>query len=78
MTSVFRICSIKDASERLALETQIMEFGQTPKQLFDHPHPQRCVPTQSENDVISSGVEMVDGSLSDVAGACQCLQSPLS
>jgi len=55
-----------------------MEFGQTPKQLFDHPHPQRCVPTQSENGVISSGVEMVDGSLSDVAGACQSLQCPLS
>ncbi|CAG5129217.1 unnamed protein product, partial [Candidula unifasciata] len=33
--------SIKDASERTSLETQIMEFGQTPKQLFKTPHPQR-------------------------------------
>ncbi|KAI8736726.1 protein FAN [Biomphalaria glabrata] len=33
--------SIQDASERRSLETQIMEFGQTPKQLFKGPHPQR-------------------------------------
>jgi len=52
-----------------------MEFGQTPKQLFDHPHPQRCLLTQSvtaENGIIiSNGVEMIDRSLHDVAGACQ-------
>ncbi|XP_012940404.1 protein FAN [Aplysia californica] len=33
--------SIKDEAERRSLETQIMEFGQTPKQLFKSPHPQR-------------------------------------
>ena len=34
-------CSVKDINERAALEQQIMEFGQTPKQLFTHPHPRR-------------------------------------
>ncbi|CAL1532355.1 unnamed protein product [Lymnaea stagnalis] len=33
--------SIQDEAERRSLETQIMEFGQTPKQLFKSPHPQR-------------------------------------
>lgn len=32
---------ITDPNERAILETQIMEFGQTPKQLFTSPHPQR-------------------------------------
>ncbi|XP_077504121.1 protein FAN-like [Amblyomma americanum] len=34
--------SIQDIYERHSLEVQIMEFGQTPKQIFKHPHPQRC------------------------------------
>jgi len=49
-----------------------MEFGQTPKQLFDYPHPHRCLPTQSvsaENGVVSNGVEMIERSLHDDAGA---------
>lgn len=33
-----------DPNERVALLTQILEFGQTPKQLFITPHPQRIVP----------------------------------
>ncbi|XP_059177042.1 protein FAN-like [Physella acuta] len=33
--------SIQDEAERKSLETQIMEFGQAPKQLFKTPHPQR-------------------------------------
>ncbi|KAH9489754.1 hypothetical protein Btru_036661 [Bulinus truncatus] len=33
--------SVQDGAERRSLETQIMEFGQTPKQLFKGPHPQR-------------------------------------
>lgn len=33
--------SIKDVRERAALESQIQEFGQTPKQLFMGPHPCR-------------------------------------
>lgn len=36
-------CSIQDLNERTALETQIMEFGQTPKRLFTQPHPQRTI-----------------------------------
>ncbi|KAK3745479.1 hypothetical protein RRG08_018697, partial [Elysia crispata] len=33
--------SIESDAERRSMETQIMEFGQTPKQLFKTPHPQR-------------------------------------
>ncbi|XP_031342782.1 protein FAN-like isoform X2 [Photinus pyralis] len=35
--------SIGDLNKRRALEVQIMEFGQIPKQLFKVPHPQRKV-----------------------------------
>ncbi|XP_048576936.1 protein FAN isoform X2 [Nematostella vectensis] len=35
--------SITDPNERASLESQILEFGQTPKQLFTSPHPQRLV-----------------------------------
>lgn len=34
---------VDDAMELKAIETQINEFGQTPKQLFAHPHPPRLV-----------------------------------
>jgi factor associated with neutral sphingomyelinase activation len=38
-----------DASARAALEAQINEFGQTPRQLFTHPHPPRRVrPVQQQ------------------------------
>lgn len=33
--------SIQDLNQRHALEVQIMEFGQIPKQIFTLPHPQR-------------------------------------
>ncbi|GAB1602043.1 hypothetical protein Ahia01_000482900 [Argonauta hians] len=33
--------NIDDINERNSYETQIMEFGQTPKQLFTEPHPRR-------------------------------------
>jgi factor associated with neutral sphingomyelinase activation len=33
--------SIDDLNQRHALEVQIMEFGQIPKQIFTVPHPQR-------------------------------------
>ncbi|XP_033368158.1 protein FAN isoform X3 [Parus major] len=36
--------SIMDPNEKVALLTQILEFGQTPKQLFTTPHPQRIIP----------------------------------
>lgn len=32
-----------DPNEKVALLTQILEFGQTPKQLFTTPHPQRKI-----------------------------------
>lgn len=35
--------SIKDLNRRHALEVQIMEFGQIPKQIFTIPHPQRII-----------------------------------
>ncbi|PFX23712.1 protein FAN-like isoform X2 [Stylophora pistillata] len=34
---------IEDPNERASLEAQILEFGQTPKQLFTSPHPQKLV-----------------------------------
>lgn len=34
---------IEDPNERASLEAQILEFGQTPKQLFVSPHPQKLV-----------------------------------
>ena len=53
-----------------------MEFGQTPKQLFDCAHPQRGLPTQAvtaENGVVGNGDEVIDRMLSTTAttGACQ-------
>ena len=35
------IDAIKDPHERASIEAQINEFGQTPRQLFNAPHPQR-------------------------------------
>ncbi|WIA38602.1 hypothetical protein OEZ86_001912 [Tetradesmus obliquus] len=37
------ISTVTSLQELKALETQINEFGQTPKQLFTHPHPARLV-----------------------------------
>lgn len=43
--------SIKSARERHALEIQIQEFGQTPKQLFTSPHPKRSdKPSKADKD----------------------------
>ncbi|XP_061821844.1 protein FAN [Nerophis lumbriciformis] len=41
--------SIKDADQRVAMLTQILEFGQTPTQLFTTPHPQRITPRLQQN-----------------------------
>lgn len=38
------LASIEDPDQRIAMLTQILEFGQTPKQLFTSPHPQRITP----------------------------------
>ncbi|XP_051524779.1 protein FAN isoform X1 [Myxocyprinus asiaticus] len=36
--------SIEDPDQKIAMLTQILEFGQTPRQLFTTPHPQRITP----------------------------------
>uniref|UniRef100_A0A8C1LXX7 Neutral sphingomyelinase (N-SMase) activation associated factor n=1 Tax=Cyprinus carpio TaxID=7962 RepID=A0A8C1LXX7_CYPCA len=36
--------SIEDPDQKIAMLTQILEFGQTPRQLFVTPHPQRITP----------------------------------
>ncbi|XP_056155003.1 protein FAN [Lampris incognitus] len=36
--------SVEDPDQRIAMLCQILEFGQTPKQLFTSPHPQRITP----------------------------------
>ncbi|XP_034776993.2 protein FAN [Acipenser ruthenus] len=36
--------SIEDPDQKIAMLTQILEFGQTPTQLFTSPHPQRITP----------------------------------
>lgn len=51
--------SIKEMNERHALEVQIMEFGQIPKQVFTLPHPSRVsgippmISSSNELDIVS-------------------------
>lgn len=40
---------LSDPSQRLAFETQISEFGQTPKQLFFKPHPEKYTQFQESD-----------------------------
>ncbi|XP_029385194.1 protein FAN [Echeneis naucrates] len=47
--------SIEDPNERIAMLTQILEFGQTPTQLFGSPHPQRITP-RFQNITCSSSI----------------------
>lgn len=44
--------SITDPAQRHALEVQIMEFGQIPKQVFRHPHPKRILHNPAQHLVI--------------------------
>ena len=46
--------SINDLEDRLALEVQIGEFGQVPKQLFSSAHPAKIMPKTSSEDVEDS------------------------
>ena len=39
----FSLSSIDNMEERQSYESQIIEFGQTPKQIFTKPHPKRSV-----------------------------------
>lgn len=48
--------SIADRRERMALESQINEFGQCPRQLFSTPHPPRLVcPSPEEALQLTTG-----------------------
>ncbi|KAJ8308471.1 hypothetical protein KUTeg_013345 [Tegillarca granosa] len=47
--------SVRDPVKRHALRTMVKTYGQTPKQLFRNPHPQR-VTSQSLDNPVSSGV----------------------
>ncbi|MED6255642.1 hypothetical protein ATANTOWER_012611, partial [Ataeniobius toweri] len=58
--------SIEDTDQRIAMLTQILEFGQTPKQLFIGPHPQRITPGV-QNVTRSSSINSAVGELSPVS-----------
>uniref|UniRef100_A0A3Q0SVF9 Neutral sphingomyelinase activation associated factor n=1 Tax=Amphilophus citrinellus TaxID=61819 RepID=A0A3Q0SVF9_AMPCI len=53
--------SIEDTDQRIAMLTQILEFGQTPKQLFTSPHPQRITP-RFQNITRSPSINAPDAS----------------
>ena len=55
--------SIADLEERWALEVQISEFGQVPKQIFSRPHPHRytSLPAEIHARTVSSGEHGDDG-----------------
>uniref|UniRef100_A0AAR2JE28 Neutral sphingomyelinase (N-SMase) activation associated factor n=1 Tax=Pygocentrus nattereri TaxID=42514 RepID=A0AAR2JE28_PYGNA len=48
--------SIEDPDQKIAMLTQILEFGQTPRQLFTTPHPQRITPRFHS---VSSGTSLM-------------------
>uniref|UniRef100_A0A8C4J7X4 Neutral sphingomyelinase activation associated factor n=1 Tax=Dromaius novaehollandiae TaxID=8790 RepID=A0A8C4J7X4_DRONO len=57
--------SIMDPNEKVALLTQILEFGQTPKQLFTIPHPRRIIPkSKSLSRASSHDVSIVESPVS--------------
>ncbi|XP_059900845.1 protein FAN [Gadus macrocephalus] len=58
--------SIDDPDQRIAMLTQILEFGQTPTQLFTVPHPQRITPRFHSMTQSSSTYS----TLSDMSSAC--------
>ncbi|XP_048363243.1 protein FAN isoform X1 [Sphaerodactylus townsendi] len=56
---------IMDPNESVALLTQILEFGQTPKQLFVTPHPQRIIPKfKSLSRASSRSISMIESPVS--------------
>uniref|UniRef100_A0A8C9WUX3 Neutral sphingomyelinase activation associated factor n=1 Tax=Scleropages formosus TaxID=113540 RepID=A0A8C9WUX3_SCLFO len=65
--------SIEDPDQKIAVLTQILEFGQTPKQLFTTPHPQRITPrfqsmtrTPSQNTSFNELSPGTDSSFEDL------------
>lgn len=61
--------SISDLNERHALEVQIMEFGQIPKQVFKVPHPQR----KTGQRILKEPYQIEQSELQD-EGICLILQ----
>lgn len=61
---------LTDSVKRKAIEVQIQEFGQTPKQLFDGPHPARAqmnahVPVKNDIQLYTSAYPTFDGIVKD-------------
>ncbi|XP_053324288.1 protein FAN [Spea bombifrons] len=57
--------SIEEPDQKIAMLTQILEFGQTPKQLFTKPHPKRiCTITRSVSRSSSQNMSMVESPVS--------------
>eukprot|EP00073_Rattus_norvegicus_P036271 XP_008761767.1 PREDICTED: protein FAN isoform X2 [Rattus norvegicus] len=57
--------SIEDPDDKVAMLTQILEFGQTPKQLFVTPHPRRITPKfKSLSQASSYNASMTDSPVS--------------
>ena len=52
--------AITDPVERRSLESQINEFGQTPKKIFDRPHPQRQAKAKASNGAESEDEDSDD------------------
>ncbi|XP_062502057.1 protein FAN-like [Corticium candelabrum] len=69
--------SISDPNEKASLENQILEFGQTPKQLFTHPHPRRN--TASTRGATTKGLSLTSEPSVDSTddGAALDTDSPL-
>ncbi|KAL7880024.1 hypothetical protein SRHO_G00022780 [Serrasalmus rhombeus] len=63
--------SIDDPDQKIAMLTQILEFGQTPRQLFTTPHPQRITPRFHS---VSSGTSL-STSPNDLSPASPSLDS---
>ncbi|XP_065828267.1 protein FAN-like [Oscarella lobularis] len=61
---------IKDPAEKAALEAQILEFGQTPKQLFTQPHPQRKT-TNESLAAMETSAELPEKDLENIKSWCQ-------
>ncbi|XP_037549918.1 protein FAN [Nematolebias whitei] len=63
--------SIEDTDQRIAMLTQILEFGQTPRQLFTGPHPQRITPRLQSTRRSSS----INSAASELSPASPCEDS---
>jgi len=60
--------AIADPVERLSLEAQINEFGQTPSQLFHRPHPARVDLRPVDQSEFNYFADLVDDPSSAVGG----------